>query len=165
LEAIDRKVKVTNDPDINSKAKTIILPGVGAFGRGMENLRKLGLIPLIYEAVEEKKSIRGICLRLQSLFTESGEHGVYKGMGWNQIKFKDEDSKILQEIPDNSYFYFVHSYYVEPEDNKIIVTTTEYGQVFSSVINKDNVFGVQFHPEKSAELGLKFLENFCHYVS
>jgi len=126
----------------------------------------------------------GICLGLQILFTESEEHGFHKGldvirgkvkkfssslkiphMGWNQIKIQNKKSRIFAGIQDGSYFYFVHSYYVEPEDKGIVVATTEYGGEFVSTVNKKNVWGVQFHPEKSERLGLKILENFLRDVS
>lgn len=191
FETLDVEVEVTNNLKKISKAKAIVLPGVGAFGRGIKNLKNLNLISPILKSIEEKKPFLGICLGLQLLFSQSDEHGLHKGldiikgkvkkfqrikiphMGWNEVKLKvsrqsgippnareNEELKIFKGIPDNSYFYFVHSYYVEPEDKEIIVATTTYGKVFASVINKDNIFGVQFHPEKSAEFGLKILENF-----
>jgi len=198
FETIGKKVEVTNNPKVIKKAEAIILPGVGAFGRGMDNLKKLKLIPLIYEVVKEDKPILGICLGLQLLFTKSYEHGIHKGldiikgevkrfkgvkiphMGWNQVKIRKPETsaegrsaygrrnqkpELFKDIPDNSYFYFVHSYYVVPDDKRIISATTGYGQEFASAIVKDKIFGVQFHPEKSGESGLKFLENFCVNVS
>ena len=186
LEVIGARAKVTNDPEDIARAYAIVLPGVGAFKRAMDNLRKLEILPSILRAIKQGKPFLGICLGLQILFSESEEHGTCKGldvikgkvkkfspgmkiphMGWNSIKFKTQGAKrkIFDGIPDRSYFYFVHSYYVEPEDKGVIVSTTEYGNGFTSAVNKDNVWGVQFHPEKSAELGLKFLENFCLYVS
>ena len=189
LETIGAKVEVTNSPGKISKAKAIVLPGVGAFSRGMENLKRLGILPAVFGAIEAGTPFLGICLGLQLLFTESEEHGISKGldiikgrvkkftqvnkiphMGWNQVKInKPQNSHdqldLFRNIPDNSYFYFIHSYYVQPNDNGIVVGKTEYGLEFCSAINKDNLWGVQFHPEKSAGLGLKFMENFCRYVS
>jgi glutamine amidotransferase len=183
LEAIGVKPKLTNQPGAIARAEAVVLPGVGAFARGMENLTRLNITTAIREAIDKGKSFLGICLGLQLLFRESCEHGIHKGlgiipgsvrkfpeevkvphMGWNQVKFKIKNEKlkikIFNKIPNNSYFYFVHSYYVEPEDRKVIVATTEYGKEFASVINKDNVWGVQFHPEKSGDLGLMVLKNF-----
>ncbi len=201
LESVGAEVEITNNRRKIAQARGLVLPGVGAFHRGMENLERLDILPSIFKAIKEGKPFLGICLGLQLLFSESEEHGLHHGldivkgrvkrftttdihkcggkvphMGWNKIKFKTENEtlpagsqelsmKIFDGIPDESYFYFVHTYYVEPEDKETIVATTEYGKDFVSVVNKDNVIGVQFHPEKSAKLGLKFLENFCRYVS
>lgn len=198
LEAIGAEVEITNNPEKIARAKAIVLPGVGAFKRGMENLERLGIIPSLFSSIKDGKPFLGICLGLQLLFTKSEEYGIRQGldiikgsvkkfsgdvkvphMGWNQVKYvtrhtsqdtnKNEspEGRSLQlpkGVPDESYFYFVHSYYVEPEDQKVAVATTEYGQEFVSVVNKDNVWGVQFHPEKSEKLGLKVLKNFCHDV-
>ena len=185
FETVGAEVEVTNDPGTIAGAGAIILPGVGAFRRGMENLNKLDVIPVICEAVEKKKPVLGICLGLQLLFTESEEHGICKGLdiikgrvkrfdssvkiphvGWNQVEYKAKsreqsaEFKVFDGIPVNSYFYFVHSYYVEPDDENLIVATTGYGKDFVSVINRNNFWGVQFHPEKSGEFGLKVLKNF-----
>ena len=195
LETVDTRVKVSNNPEDVLSADAIVLPGVGAFHRAMENLEGLGILPSIFKAIEDGKPFLGICLGLQLLFTESEEHGVHKGldivkgkvkrfdsglkiphMGWNQVglkKAKDNAQSpqsgqgidLFNNIPDNSYFYFVHAYYVEPEDKEIVVGITEYGKDFVSIINKDNIWGVQFHPEKSSGLGLKILENFCQYAN
>jgi glutamine amidotransferase len=179
FEEVGAEVLVTSDPNLIKKAKALVLPGVGAFGRGMENLKRLNLLPSIYEAAREKKPILGICLGLQLLFTESFEHGVHQGldlvkgkvlkfegvkiphMGWNQVRGK---SKMFEGIPNPCFFYFAHSYYVVPEDSKVRVGITDYGILFTSALEKDPLFGVQFHPEKSGKWGLKFLENFCSYV-
>ena len=186
LEAVGVKVKVTNRTEDITCASAILLPGVGAFKRAMDNLVRLNILPSINRMIKEGKPFLGICLGLQVLFTESEEHGRRKGldvikgrvkrfsadvkiphMGWNQIKIKNQKSriKIFKDIPDENYFYFVHSYYVEPQEEAIVVATTEYGQEFVSAVNKENVWGVQFHPERSERLGLKILENFCHNVS
>jgi len=186
LEAVGAKVKVTNRTEDITCASAILLPGVGAFKRAMDNLVRLNILPSINRMIKEGKPFLGICLGLQVLFTESEEHGRRKGldvikgrvkrfsadvkiphMGWNQIKIKNQKSriKIFKDIPDENYFYFVHSYYVEPQEEAVVVATTEYGQEFVSAVNKENVWGVQFHPEKSERLGLKILENFYHNVS
>jgi len=179
FEEVGAEVLVTSDPNLIKKAKALVLPGVGAFGRGVENLKRLNLVPAIYEAAREKKPILGICLGLQLLFTESFEHGVYQGldlikgkvlkfegvkiphMGWNQVSGR---SKMFEGIPNPCFFYFAHSYYVVPEDSKVRVGMTDYGILFTSAIENEPLFGVQFHPEKSGKWGLKFLENFCSYV-
>jgi len=183
MEKVGAEVLVTAKAKDLKRARAIILPGVGAFGQGMKHLKESGIIPALLEEVKSGKPLLGICLGLQLLFTESEEHGRYKGldiikgevkrfpqnikvphMGWNNVKSKVKSQKskidILKGIPDSAYFYFVHSYYVVPEDKSIIVATTEYGIEFASVIQKDNIWGVQFHPEKSQELGLRILRNF-----
>ena len=178
LESVGAKTKVTSKPEDIISASAIVVPGVGAFRRGMDNLRKYGLSSVIIESINKNKPFLGICLGLQLLFTESEEHGICKGlniiegnvrkfstqvkiphMGWNQIKVKT--TTLFDGIPDNSYFYFDHSYYVEPKDKNTVIATTEYGENFASAVNKDNVWGVQFHPEKSSTLGLKILKNFA----
>lgn len=180
LETIGAKVKVTASKNDFAKAKALVLPGVGAFSAGMKNLRKFKIIPEINKAVKDEKPFLGICLGLQLLFTESEEHGIHKGlnlipgrvvkfksklkiphMGWNTIvKSKRSNNKLLKGIKDNSYFYFVHSYYVKPEKNEYNLAKCKYGQNFTCVASKNNIFGVQFHPEKSSDLGLKILKNF-----
>ena len=184
LETVGAKTRVTNRPEDIVSATAIVLPGVGAFSRGMENLKRDKLLPAILENIKKNKPFLGICLGLQLLFTESEEHGISKGldiikghvkkfapnvkiphMGWNQIRLKTIDYRpetinLFKDIPDNSYFYFDHSYYVEPEDKSTVVATTQYGKDFVSAVNKDNIWGVQFHPEKSSDLGLKILKNF-----
>jgi glutamine amidotransferase len=189
LEAIGAGVEVTNNPEKVARAKAIVLPGVGAFSRGMENLKKQGTLPSILRSIEAGKPFLGICLGLQLLFTESQEHGICNGldvikgrvskftnvakiphMGWNQVRMNKPKANygkpdLFSGIPNGSYFYFVHSYYVEPDDKSVVIGKTEYGLEFPSVVNRDNVWGVQFHPEKSSAVGLKFLENFYRYVS
>ena len=190
LETVGAETEVTKNPEIIARAKGIVLPGVGAFSSGMENLKKLNIIPALFETFKKKKPFLGICLGLQLLFSESEEYGVHRGldiikgkikrfngslkvphMGWNQVKTSSQKSEVRKEkteifegIPDNSYFYFVHSYYVEPEDKNDILATTDYGIEFVSAIQRDNIFGVQFHPEKSGDIGLQFLKNFLSYV-
>ena len=177
------RVKVTSEARTIVKADKIVLPGVGAMQEAMQGLKKLGLVEIIKESIF-KKPFFGICLGLQLLFTESEEGGRTKGLGifkgkvkrfsgklkvphigWNQIRAKKSEPRtgncsILKNIPDNSYFYFCHSYYVVSEDKSIVVTTTDYGREFVSAIYKDNLFACQFHPEKSQAAGLKLLENF-----
>ncbi|MDW7674749.1 MAG: imidazole glycerol phosphate synthase subunit HisH [Bacillota bacterium] len=182
LELLGYPVEVTSDPMRVSQAKGVILPGVGAFADAMKNLTEKKLVPVIKETVAAKKPFLGICLGLQLMFTESEENGIYEGldifrgrvkripagakvphMGWNQITIQKE-STILTNIPSGSNFYFVHSYYVDPEDKEIITTTTEYNNIFTSICSEGNTFGIQFHPEKSSRLGLEILKNFGQLV-
>jgi glutamine amidotransferase len=183
IEAVGAQVKVTNALGDLESASALVLPGVGAFQRAMENLQKLNIIPAIKKQIQKGKPFLGICLGLQILFTESEEHGTTPGlniirgkvkrfssgvkiphMGWNALK-QASKSDIFTDIADNSYFYFVHSYFVEPDEKGAIIGTTEYGESFASAVNKDNIWGVQFHPEKSHDLGLKVLEGFTHHVN
>jgi glutamine amidotransferase len=185
LEAVGAEVEVTNDLELIVEAGALVLPGVGSFRRGMENLNRLNITPAIQEAVEAGKPLLGICLGLQLFFTESEEHGIHQGLdfirgkvrsfppdikipqiGWNQVRFtRRKDPDIFEGIADNSYFYFNHSYYTEPKDKDTVLTTTDYGIEFTSSVNHGNIWGVQFHPEKSERSGLKVLENFYRYVS
>lgn len=170
----------SNAEDIYS-AEKIILPGVGAFDNGINNLNKLGLIDALREkVVRDKTPILGICLGMQ-LFTEKSEEGILPGlgwikaetikflnneadikiphMGWNTIKIEKENC-IFKGMFDNPRFYFVHSYHVKCQDNKDIIATTNHGIDFVSVLEKDNILGIQFHPEKSHKFGMKILKNF-----
>jgi glutamine amidotransferase len=177
-------VKVTNSPEDVERARAVVLPGVGAFKDCMKELTNLDLIDAVAGAIEKRKPYLGICLGLQILFSESEEFGRCRGMdifrgrvvrfedsglkipqmGWNQITIQKENP-LFHDIPDKSYFYFVHSYYVAPEDRSIVATTTDYGGEFTSSVWKDNVFAVQFHPEKSQTLGLRLLKNFSDIVA
>lgn len=183
---IGAPVKVTHSASDIALAKAVVLPGVGAFGDCMRNLKEKGLLEAIIKAIQEGKPYLGICLGLQILFEESEEFGLSKGlgiipgrvkrfsfqdraikiphMGWNSIKIIKR-SPVLKDIPDNSYFYFVHSYYVEPAHEGIVSTLTEYGLEFVSSIWKDNIIATQFHPEKSQALGLKLLRSFVEFVN
>ncbi|MCM8783602.1 MAG: imidazole glycerol phosphate synthase subunit HisH [Candidatus Omnitrophica bacterium] len=187
FEKVGAGVLVTSKIKDLKEAKAIVLPGVGAFGQGMKHLKELGIISVLKDEINKRKPFLGICLGMQLLLSYSEEHGKHKGldiikgfvkrfpenfkiphMGWNQVKIRNPKSeirnKILKGIPDGSYFYFVHSYYVVPEDKKVIVATTDYGIGFPSVIQKENIWGVQFHPEKSQEWGLKIIKNFVNFV-
>ena len=184
LEKVGARVNVTDRAEDLRTASGIILPGVGAFRDCIHELTKFRLIDTLIEEISSGKPYLGICLGLQILFEESEEFGrcnglgIFKGrvvrfresnlkiphMGWNTINIK-KPSPLLNDIPDQSYFYFVHSYYVVPEDSEIILTSTEYGVEFTSSVSKNNIFGVQFHPEKSQTLGLRMLSNFVEIVS
>jgi len=174
--------KVVNDPRSVDDAEAVVLPGVGAFRDCMKNLDQMKLIEPILKSIRNGKPYLGICLGLQMLFTESEEFGVYKGldvlkgkvvrfqvdlkvphMGWNTVRLLKKPP-IFNDIKDESYFYFVHSYYVAPDDEGIIAGTTDYGMTFTSMVWKDNIIATQFHPEKSQETGLKILKNFGDFV-
>ena len=187
LRAGHTGVKVTSDPEEIRRADALVVPGVGAFRDCRANLDKLHLTGVITEAMRSGKPYLGICLGLQILFSVSDEFGasegldVFKGrvvsfpsdfssrglkvphMGWNSVSYSKKPP-IMSGIPDGSHFYFVHSYYVVPDDESIISGTSEYGLKFTSMIWQDNIFATQFHPEKSQTLGLKILENFGNLV-
>ena len=177
-------VVVTNKPEIIEKADGIVLPGVGAFKDCMRELSNLRLTDAIVNAIRNGKPYLGICLGLQVLFSESEEFGrcrgldIFRGkvvrfqngnlkiphMGWNELTIQKQNP-LLNGIKDKTYFYFVHSFYVAPEDSSIIAATTDYGLNFTSMVWEDNIFAVQFHPEKSQAAGLRLLENFGRIVA
>jgi len=185
LEAVGATAELTSDPRRIISAKGAVLPGVGAFSAGMKNLESRGMLPAIRDRIADGKPLLGICLGLQLLFEVSEEHGFHKGleivsgkvvrfagelkiphMGWNTIKPVRHSSagRLFDGIPDDTFFYFVHSYYVVPKEKSVVAATTEYGVEFASAIARDNLFAVQFHPEKSGDPGLKILENFVNHV-
>jgi glutamine amidotransferase len=170
--------KITNNPGEVLNAQMIILPGVGAAADTMQNLKALGLVEPIRQFIAEGRPFFGVCIGLQVLFSGTEEGGwheclnVFPGrvkklppglkiphMGWNQVK-QLGSHPIFAGIPDETNFYFVHSYYVEPDDKSLVAGETEYGIPFCSVITKGNLIGSQFHPEKSGEFGLKMYDNF-----
>ncbi len=176
---------VTRDVGQIKSARGVVLPGVGAFSACMENLRRFGLVEPVREIVRSKRPFLGICLGFQLLFSESEEFGRQKGldlfpgrvlgfqprddlkvphMGWNRIE-KKMNSPFLEGISNGDYVYFVHSFYVVPDDDGLIATTTDYGESFVSSIATDHLFACQFHPEKSQELGLRILGNFGRFVA
>lgn len=184
LRKVGCEVKVTSNPSLIKRAGGLVLPGVGSFRDCMVNLEKYGLTEPIKRFIFSGRSFLGICLGMQVLFTESEEFGHIPGfnilrgkvvhfpkvsglkiphMGWNQIRIK-KSAPVLEETPDGSYLYFVHSYYVIPEDENLIATTTEYGIEFASSIWKDNIFACQFHPEKSQDIGLNILRRFKEVI-
>ncbi len=173
---------ITRDRETILAADHIILPGVGAFGDAMENLRKYDLDQVIYEAVEQKIPFLGICLGLQLLFSSSEESpgvaglGILEGeilripeaeglkiphMGWNSLHL-EHNGRLFRGIPENIYVYFVHSYYLKASDPEIVKASTYYSTQIHASVEKGNVFACQFHPEKSSDLGLKILDNFIH---
>lgn len=183
LQKVGARTLVTSEPEKILVAEGLVLPGVGAFKDCMRNLKEYGLIDPLRKFIQSGRPFLGICLGLQLLFSESTEFGLYKGldiirgkvvrfpqdstvkvphMGWNTVKIEKE-VPFLQDIEDESYFYFVHSYYVIPEDKSIIATTTNYGVKFVSSICHNNIFACQFHPEKSQRLGLGILRRFKEF--
>lgn len=182
LEHLGFQPHITSDPHEIAAAQKLILPGVGAFGDAMSELRKRGLVEPLLEAIEVGKPFLGICLGLQLLFDlgrEGGEHaglGILSGtverfpqpagmkvphMGWNQVEEAAENCPLMRGIEPNAYFYFVHSYYVVPIDPELVWLRCEYGEAFCAAVWRDNLFAVQFHPEKSQRDGLQMLQNFA----
>lgn len=185
LETIGCNAQVTRNPQQILDARSIVLPGVGAFKDCIRNLKRFNLIEPILHSINVGKPFLGICLGLQILFTIGEEFGETPGlnlikgkvvrfsvkdssvptrlkiphMGWNSITIK-KDLPLFQGIEDGSFFYFVHSYYVVPDDEDVIATTTHYGIEFTSGIQQENIFACQFHPEKSQQVGLRLLKNF-----
>lgn len=182
FERMGHDAVVTREPRTILDASKVVLPGVGAFPDCMRNLEEYGLIDVVHQSIRSGKPFLGICLGLQLLFTESEEFGLSKGldiikgkvvrfqgpayqdlkiphMGWNTVSIKRRPPA-MGDVPDNSHFYFVHSFHVVPEDKSVIATTTEYGAEFVSSVWKDNIFATQFHPEKSQTLGLSILKHF-----
>lgn len=182
LKAVKAGYVVTSNPNTLEKASKLILPGVGAFGDGMKGLRQRKLVKPIKRLAQEKPLL-GICLGMQLLMEIGNEFGKHKGLGlvkgevekmnakeklpqigWNKIK-KKKESKILKMIKNGEYFYFVHSYVVRPTTKEVVAATTDYGEEFCSVIEYNNIYGTQFHPEKSGENGLKIYDNFVNQIS
>lgn len=181
LQYLDEECIVTRDKEELLKADKIILPGVGAFGNAMEKLHKFGLVDVIHKLVKENKPFLGICLGLQLMFESSEEGPGVKGlgllpgkivkfpekegfkiphMGWNSIDVK-EGSRLFKGVSNNSYVYFVHSYYLQAENENDVAATTEYITHVHASVEHDNIFACQFHPEKSGDVGLRILKNFC----
>jgi len=185
LERVGFPAVVTRDAARIEAAPGVVLPGVGAFGACMDNLRAYGLVDTVRRVIERGTPFLGICLGMQLLFEESEEFGPVPGlgifagrvvrfaetpelkvphMGWNQIR-KQQDVPHLRGIDDGAFVYFVHSYYVVPADPALAATSTDYAGAFTSAIARDNVFATQYHPEKSQAVGLRILENFGRLVN
>ncbi len=189
---VGHEAKIVEDPRLLREAAGIVLPGVGAFADGIAKLTTHGFIEPLRRAIGQGKPVLGICLGLHFLFSESEEFGLHKGldllpgrvrrfaddvpdpaspserlkvphMGWNRVRV-EHPVPILADLPEDPYFYFVHSYYVEPADPGVVAGTTEYGVRFTSVIWRENLFATQFHPEKSQATGLQLLKNFAALV-
>lgn len=172
---------ITDNPEIINACDRILLPGVGSFGDAMDSMHKSGLVETVKQNALSGKPFLGICLGLQLLFEESEESpgvkglGIFKGkikkfssdmglkiphIGWNSLEIKQKDT-LFKNVPENSYVYFVHSYYLHAEDEEDVATVTNYGIDFHSAVGKNNVFATQFHPEKSGDVGLQILKNFA----
>jgi len=186
FEKIGSEAVITSDPLVVLQADRVVLPGVGAFRDCMRNLEQGGFVELILKIIAEGRPFLGICVGMQLLFSDSVEFGMYSGlnvipghvlrfpeqmtvagerlkvpqMGWNQLSFKRRPPA-FEGIDEGSNVYFVHSYYVEPDDSSVVATTTDYGIEFCSSIWKDNIVATQFHPEKSQAVGLQILKNFA----
>lgn len=190
LELAGADVRVTGSAARLKAADAVVLPGVGSFGPAIKNLKKQGLIGTVIDLVRSGKPYLGLCLGFQFLFSQSEEEGRFGGfdiirgnvrkfdfprggkfgklkiphMGWNNVSVTAAKGKMFSGISDNSYFYFVHSYYAVPENKKVVAGTTDYGLRFCSALENDNVWACQFHPEKSGELGIRLLKNFVAEV-
>lgn len=181
LEKLGFEAKITNNIEEINNSKAIILPGVGAFNDAMENLKNTNLIPCIRENVDKGKPLLGICLGMQLLYEKSFEDGEWEGlgllegeivkfeedlkiphMGWNRLKINKNDD-ILKYIKEEDYVYFVHSYYAKSDFSEVI-TYADYGVKVPGVVSNKNVYGMQFHPEKSGETGLNLLKAFGEMI-
>jgi glutamine amidotransferase len=178
--------KTTSDKEMILNADSVVLPGVGAFADAMDSLSQSGMIEVIQKVIDSGKPFLGICLGMQLLFDYSEEGGqnnkglgILKGaiklipfgmnlkvphMGWNCLEFKNK-SPLFEGLPPKPYVYFVHSYYLDTDDEDIVIAKTNYGINFSVAVQKQNVFATQFHPEKSGEVGLEILRNFAGIIS
>ena len=177
---LGKEVTVTSEPEEIIAADRVILPGVGAFGDAMKRLHAMGLVEVIRQAADRGTPFLGICLGLQLLFEKSEESpgvpglGLLQGeilrlpelpglkvphIGWNSLKYPNP-GRLFRGIPEDSYVYFVHSYYLKAQDEGIVTATTEYGTLVHASVESGNLFACQFHPEKSSETGLTILENF-----
>lgn len=170
---------VTSDEKVLRAADKLVLPGVGAFKACMDGLKARGFDELVLDAAKTGKPIIGLCVGLQMMFDEGHEFGIHKGLGlmpgrvvkfpdklrvphigWNQVEFK-RDHKVFTDLPSQTFFYFVHSFYVESADSGCVLGETDYGMRYASICGRDNIVGVQFHPEKSQTAGLRLLKNFA----
>lgn len=185
IEHVGFQAEITNDAEIVRRATHLVCPGNGAFGDCMAGLRKYDLVSAIDEFIQKGNPFLGICIGMQSLFNKSYEFGIHEGLsyidgvvqkfpdeikknnlkiphtGWNSVHFK-ENHPLFKDIKQDDYFYFVHSYYCQCNNENNILGVTDYGIEFTSAVTYENITGVQFHPEKSQYSGLKLLENFCN---
>lgn len=183
LEKVGAKTRVTSDWKDVEKSEGVVLPGVGAFKDSMDAMHRSDLARAIKDYIASGKPFLGVCVGLQMLFSESEEFGISKGldvfpgrvvkfgsgqkvphMGWNQIQIKKNGNPLLKGLKDGDFLYFVHSYYVVPKDSSIIAAQSSYGVDFTCMVWEKNVFGTQFHPEKSQTVGLKIYGNFKNLV-
>ena len=184
IEKLNFTVQIVQNPTELAQAQAVILPGVGAFGMAMENLKNAGMIPAIMKLFEKKTPFLGICLGMQLLFEkgfEKGKHqglGIFKGtivpfqkknlriphMGWNSLSAGAAgETTMFKNIPSKSLFYFVHSFFAQPVDSTIVNGWCDYGLDFAASLQKDHIWATQFHPEKSGDVGLQLLRNFCEF--
>ncbi|ARU61416.1 imidazole glycerol phosphate synthase subunit HisH [Tumebacillus avium] len=182
LASLGAEVVVTGDPELVKKADGVVLPGVGAFGDAMDNLQEQGLEATIREVVAAGTPFLGICLGMQLLFTSSEEHGLHQGLnlipghvkqfqgdfkiphiGWNDLTVQG-DSPLLDGVENGDYVYWVHSLFVEPADRSVLLASTDYYGEVAGIVGQGNVYGIQFHPEKSSRVGLQLLNNFVKLV-
>jgi len=185
LKHLNVNAIITDKSEIILDADGVILPGVGAFGDAMKHLKEKDLISIIDQVVSEKRPLFGICLGQQLILSKSYEMGEYEGLnlikgdvipfdinkvnkvpqiGWNSVEFLDEENFLIQGIPNNSYFYFVHSFYTLPQNKEYIVGITNYGEIeYCSIVCKDNIVATQFHPEKSSKYGIMMYQNFIDF--
>ena len=182
LEYVGGVVQVTDDPAVVNNAQAVVLPGVGSGGAAMARMKQRGLDTAIRQATERGKPFLGICLGMQLLAEHHAEGevdglGLFRGevrripngpkiphMGWNQVRPLQTGLAIFDEIPQDAYFYFAHSYYVEPQDQQGVAAITDYGSPYCSVIVTKRLWGTQFHPEKSGAVGLRLLKNFVKFA-
>lgn len=180
FQSLGEEIVLTRDAEVILAADAVVLPGVGAFGDAMEKLHHYNLVPVIKQVIAEQKPFLGICLGLQLMFEKSDESPGVEGLsilqgeilhipeesglkiphiGWNSLKYPNK-GRLFEGIKEDSYVYFVHSYYLKATDDKIVAATTEYGTLIHASVEKGNVFACQFHPEKSSDVGLQILRNF-----
>jgi len=183
FESIGANAEITESVEVVARAEAVVLPGVGAFGDAIGNLRQRGLDRPVLDAVKAGKPLIGICVGLQLLFDESEEMGHHRGlgilpgkiirfpesdlpvphMGWNQIN-PVRDHPLLKDIDAGDFAYFAHSYYARPDNPADLVANTDYGLDYASIVGRDNVCAIQFHPEKSQHVGLQILNNFVDFA-
>ena len=185
LKHLNINAKISDNPKLILDSDGVILPGVGAFGDAMMHLKEKGLIPIIKQLAKDNKPLFGICLGLHLLYSKGYEMGEFEGLdiipgeviifdkskvdkipqiGWNNVEFQNDKHFLIQEIPNKSYFYFVHSFYGVPKNMENIVGLTKYGEIeFCSIVSKGNVFATQFHPEKSSKYGIQIYQNFIDF--
>ncbi len=175
------EVRLTGDAEALRRADALVLPGDGAFGATMAEVERRGLVPVLREAVEEGKPLLGICVGMQLLFEESEEHGHHAGlgllpgrvrrlegdlpvphMGWNRLRAR-RPHPVLDGVPDGAHVYFVHSYYCDAPDD-VVIATTDYGRELAAIVGEGSVLGMQFHPEKSQDVGLRLVASFVRLV-
>ena len=182
FQAVDAEAEISNSVEVARRADALVLPGVAAFGDAMRHLQERGLDQPVLEAVQAGKPVLGICVGLQLLFEESEEMGQHQGlgvlsgrvrrfptgltvphMGWNQIE-PQREHPLLRQVDPGDFAYFAHSYYAVPQQAQDIIACTDYGLPYPSIVGRDNVCAIQFHPEKSQHVGLQILKNFVDFA-